>query len=101
MQNQTFTEKIVYLLLNGDMPSEKGASAKESGLIILAQESGTPVCASYGSSLEMGKILCSIMEQSHSIRAVLASAVVAYAVGHPEDPCVAGLKDFIGDIHAK
>lgn len=101
MEQKTFTEKIVSLLLNGDMPSEKGALAKESGLIILTSDHGVPVCASYGSSLEMGKILCSIMEQSRSIRAVLASAVVAYAVGHPEDPCVAGLKDFIGDIHAK
>lgn len=95
MEQKTFTEKIVSLLLNGDMPSEKGASAKESGLIILAQGSGTPVCASYGSSLKMTAVITSIMEQNLPLRVVLTAAVVAYAVDHSDDPCIAGIKDFI------
>lgn len=96
MEQKTFTEKIVSLLRNGDMPLEKGASAKESGLIILAPESGAPVCASYGSALKMTDLIISIMEQDLPIRVVLTAAVVGYAVSHPDDPCIADIKNFIG-----
>ena len=95
MEQKTFTEKIVSLLLNGDMPSEKGSSAKESGLIILAPEPGTPVCASYGSALKMTSVITSTMEQNLPVRAVLIAAVVSYAVAHPDDPCITDIKDFI------
>ena len=92
MGNKTFTEKVVDLLLNGDMPSTKGQSATESGLIIVTSKMTTPVCASYGSSLDMAVTISHILELNTPIRAVLVAAVGAYAKSHPDDPYIADFK---------
>ena len=94
MEQKTFTEKLVALLINGNMPSAKGEAAKESGLIIALSDGSTPVCASYGSALDMTMAVASILEQSEPIRAVLTASVVAYATSHPNDQLIAGIKDF-------
>lgn len=99
MGNKTFTEKLIELLISGGMPSAKGKEAMESGLIIAISKTSTPVCASYGSGVEIGEAICDIIQQNQPIRAVLAAAVFTYAVTHPDDPAIAGLKDFITDVN--
>lgn len=77
------------------MPSAQGENAKESGLIIALSNSSTPVCATYGSAFKMTVAISNIIEQSEPIRAVLTAAVVAYATSNPDDPCIAGIKEFM------
>ena len=95
MTQKTFTEKVIDVLVNGDMPTAKGAKATETGLIIVTSKMTAPVCASYGSSLNMIATLLDIMEQSESIRSVLTAVVFAYAKSHPDDPCVVEIKELM------
>ena len=90
-----FTQKLINLLVSGDMPKAKGKEAKESGLIIALSDTTSPVCASYGSSLDMAVIIEQIMEQNEPIRLVLTTAVGYYAKVHPNDPCITAVKEAI------
>ncbi len=95
MPQNTFTEKLVSLLISGDMPKQSGPDANESGLIILTSKNATPVVASYGSSRDAALAITHVIDTCESIRAVLVAAVFAYASAHPEDPMVAGIKEFM------
>ena len=90
-----FTQKLINLLVSGDMPKAKGKEAKESGLIIALSDTTTPVCASYGSSVDMAVVIERIMEQNEPIRLVLATAVGYFAKVHPNDPCITEMKEAI------
>lgn len=92
---QTFTKKIIDVLINGAMPSEKGPEATETGLIIVMANGSTPVCASYGSSQDIIMALLSVIDQNEPIRAVIMTVAAVYAKAHPDDPCVSELKVFL------
>ena len=95
MTQKTFTEKLIDVLINGDMPSAKGAAATESGLIILTSKMTAPVCASYGSSKDMILALSSAIEQSEPLRAVIVSTVGLYAKQYPNDAYISEIKEFL------
>ena len=87
MAEKTFTEKIIDVLINGNLPHEQGDKANETGLILVLKNS-TPVCASYGSSKDITLALLNTMEQNTSIKHVLLLAVGAYVIHHHSDPFV-------------
>ncbi len=81
--------------LTGDMPDAKGDAATESGLIVTISKLTAPMCASYGSAVDMSKAIAAVIEQHEPIRYVLLAAVYSYVVSHPDDPGVADLKNII------
>lgn len=95
MTQKTFTEKLIDLVITGDMPEAKGDAATESGLIIATSKMTAPICASYGSAVELVKTIAAVIEQNEPIRYVLLAGVYAYVAAHPDDPAVVDLKKFI------
>ena len=96
MDNQkTFTDKIISVLLGGDMPSAKGKDAKETGLIIVMKEGTTPVCASYGSSRDIICSLFAILQQNEPIREAITTAFALFAEKNPNSAEVQLLKNIL------
>ncbi|MBD5379569.1 MAG: hypothetical protein HDR74_06745 [Bacteroides sp.] len=93
MAEKTFTEKIIDVLINGNLPHEQGDKANETGLILVLTKNSTPVCASYGSSKDITLALLNTMEQNTSIKQVMLLAVGAYVRLHHSDPFVAEFRD--------
>ncbi len=93
MSQKTFTQKLIDLMVSGDMPKAKGSEAAESGLIIAISKDTAPVCGSYGSSIDMTCVVTSILEQSEPVRMVLSTALAIYAAKHPDDPRLTPLKE--------
>ena len=92
MAEKTFTDKLIELLINGDLPNAQGDKATETGLIIACAKGKTPVCASYGSSKEIVFALVSTLKQNQSIREALVLAITGYAKIEPLDPIVLFMK---------
>ena len=96
MGTKTFTEKLIDLLVTGDMPKAKGKAATETGLVIALSGMTSPVCASYGSSKEMSLAIYNIIKLSDSIRKVMAVPILAYYLEHQEDYII---KQFIESLN--
>ena len=95
MEQKTFTEKLVSVLVSGGMPTPGSQNSKESGLVVALADNATPVIACYGNPKPLAVALAKVMEQHDGLRWLLGGAVGAFMVQHPESEITESILEHI------